>query len=96
MRTPRCDKVRAEFYFPFFQLDNLILPIPTKCYTIGTYFRYLIEWKHPEREIEGIFHEVKMIYTNRVPKKDGEEEREEVIFFYGKIATLLWDPDRWR
>jgi hypothetical protein len=25
--------------------------------------------------------------------KEGEEE--EIIFFYGKVATLSWDPDRW-
>jgi hypothetical protein len=28
------------------------------------------------------------------PKNDGENE--EVIFFYGKVAILTWDLDRWR
>ena len=83
----------SEFTPPCFQLHNLTLPIPTKCYTVGTYSRCLREWEHPEGEVEGFFHEVKIIYTNRGPKKEGEEE---VIFFYGKVATLPWDPDRWR
>ena len=26
----------------------------------------------------------------------GREKKEEIMFFYGKIATLEWDPDRWR
>jgi hypothetical protein len=25
-----------------------------------------------------------------------EFQVEEIIFFYGKIATLSWGPDRWR
>lgn len=46
-------------------------------------------------EMEGIFHEVKIIHTNRGPKKEGK--REPIIFFYGKETTLGWDPDcrRW-
>ena len=91
--------VRCESEFtpsPCFQLYTLTLPIPSKCFTVGTYSRCLREWEHPEGEIEGHFHEVKIIYTNRGVKKEGEEEREEVIFFYGKVATLSWDPDRWR
>lgn len=42
-------------------------------------------------EMTGFFHEVKIIHTNRGPKKDGENE--EVIFFYAKVATLSWDMD---
>ena len=33
----------ANFTPPCLQLHNLILPTPTKCYTIGTYFRCLRE-----------------------------------------------------
>ena len=52
------------------------LLIPTTCYTVGTYFRYLREWEHPIGEFEGYFHEVKVMFTNRGTKKEGEEERE--------------------
>lgn len=41
----------------------------------------------------GSFHKVKIIHINRGPQKDGEKE--EIIFFYGKVATLRWDPERW-
>lgn len=34
--------------------------------------------------------------TNRGPQKEEEKERETITFFYGKIATMGWDPDRWR
>lgn len=43
------------------------------------------------------FHMVMVIYTNtsnRGPKKDGKHE--DIIFFYGKLASFGWDPDRWR
>ena len=63
---------------------------------MSTHSRCLREWEHPSGELEGYFHEVKVIHTNRGPKKEGEEAREEVVFFYGKLATLSWDPDRWR
>ena len=43
--------------------------------------------------MEGFFHKVKIIHTNRRTKKDGEKEKN---FFYGKVATLGWDLDRWR
>ena len=65
-----------------------------QCYMVGTHSRCLRVWERPLGEIEGYFHKFKIIYTNRGPKKEGE--REEIIFFYGKIATLGWDPDRWR
>ena len=67
----------ADFTPPCLQLHNLILPIPTKCYTIGTYSRCLREWEHPEGEVKGIFHEVKIIHINRGPKrkKKGRERR---------------------
>ena len=53
-------------------------------------------WERPVGDIGGIFHVVKNMHTTRVPKKDKEEDREEITFFYGKVATLTWDPDRWR
>ena len=40
------------------------------------------------------FYEVKVIFTNRGPKQEGEKN--EMMFFYDKVATLGWDPDRWR
>jgi hypothetical protein len=43
--------------------------------------------------MEGFFHKLKIIHINRGPKKDGEKD--EIIFFYGKMATLGWDPDQW-
>ena len=48
-------------------------------------------WAHSE--IEGYFRKVKIIHTTRGPKKEGEQK---ISFFYGKLATLGWDPDRWR
>ena len=85
-----------EFTPSSLQFYNISLLIPATCYTVGTYSRCLRKWMHPIGEFEGHFHEVKVVFTNRGAKKEGEEEREEVIFFYGKIASLFWDPDRWR
>ena len=85
-----------EFTPSSLQFYHISLHLPAKCYTVGTYSRCLREWKHPIGEREGHFHEVKVMFTNRGAKKEGEEEREEVIFFYGKVASLSWDPDRWR
>ena len=76
------------------QLHHLSLPIPIQCYTVGTYSRCLREWENPVGDMVGFFHKVKIIHTTRCPKKDGL--REEIRFFYGKMATLGWDPDRWR
>ena len=76
------------------QWHNATLPFPTPCYMVGTHSRCLRVWERPLGEIEGYFHKVKIIRTKRGPTKEGE--REEIIFFYGKLATLGWDPDRWR
>ena len=86
----------TEFTPSILQFYHISLPISATCYTVGTYSRCLREWEHPIGEVEGYFYEVKVMFTNRGAKKDGEEEREEVIFFYGKVASLFWDPDRWR
>ena len=53
---------------------------------MGTHSRCLREWENPVGEFEGFFFEVKIIVTNRGPKKEGEKN--EVMFFYGKEATL--------
>ena len=45
-------------------------------------------------KMEGFFHEVKVIFINRGPKQEGKKN--EVLFFYGKVTTLGWDPDIWR
>lgn len=86
----RCD---TDFTPVCMQWHNLILPLPMQCLTIGTYSRCLREWKHPFWEMEGFFHQVKVIHTNRGPKKD---QKKEIIFFFGKLATLRWDPNKWR
>ena len=65
-----------EFTPPCFQLHNVSLPIPATCFTVGTYSRCLREWEHPEGEVEGHSHKVKVIHTSRGPKKEGEEGRE--------------------
>ena len=87
----RCDK---DFTPDCFQRYKFTLPIPVQCYTVGTYSRCLRTWDRPLGEVEGFFHMVKVIYTTRGPKKEGEQE--EIILFYGKLAALRWDPDRWR
>ena len=76
------------------QWHNATLPFPMQCYTVGPHSRCLRVWERPLGEIEGYFHKVKIIHTNRGPKREGE--REKISFFYGKLASLGWDPDRWR
>lgn len=59
-----------------------------KCYIFGTFSRCLNEWEKPIREVTGFsFHEVKIIRTTRA------KEKQEITFFYGKMATLEWDLD---
>ena len=77
-----------------FQKYNITLPGPVQCYTVGTYSRCLRTWERPSGEFDGFFKMVKVIHTNRGPKNEGEQEN--FIFFYGKEASLRWDPDRWR
>ena len=50
----------SEFTPPCFQLHNLTLPIPTKCYTVGKYSRCLREWEHPEGEVKGFSMRLKL------------------------------------
>ena len=67
---------------------------PMQCFTVGTHSHCLRGWEHPTREMSGFFHEVKVIQTNRGPKKDGE--RKVIIIFYGTVSALSWDPNRLR
>ena len=46
--------------------------------------------------MDGFFDEVKVIHTKGGPKGEGEKERKKNLFLYGKLATLGWDPNRWR
>lgn len=76
------------------QLHHLSLSIPVQCFTVGTHSRCLREWEKPEGGMIGIFHKAKIIQTHIRPKREGEHEQ--ITFFDGKLATLGWDPDRWR
>ena len=87
----RCDK---DFTPECIQWYSVTLPFPVQCYTVGKHSRCLRLWEHPLGEIQGYFHKVKTVHTQRGPVVDGEKV--EFIFFYGKEATLGWDPDRWR
>ena len=87
----RCDK---DFTPECIQWYSVTLPFPIQCYTVGKHSRCLRLWEHPLGEIQGYFHKVKTVHTQRGPVVDGEKI--EFIFFYGKKATLGWDPDRWR
>ena len=62
------------------QWHNATLPFPVQCFTVGTHSRCLREWDRPLGEIEGYFHKVKVIRTNRGPKREGK--REEVAFLW--------------
>ena len=76
---------------------NLPLPFPVSCYTVGTHSRCLRVWERALGEMDGFFHEVKVIRTHRGPTGKGEsEKKKKILLFYGKVATLGWDPDRWR
>ena len=88
----------TKFTVSCVQWYNLTLPFPVPCYTVGTHSRCLRVWERPLGEMDGYFHEVKVIRTYRGPKgkREEEKEKEEILFFYGKVATLGWDPDRWR
>lgn len=68
---------------------QLSLPVVQKCYKVGTFSRCLSEWEKPIREVTDFsFHEVKIICTTHA------KEKQEITFFYGKMATLEWDLDR--
>lgn len=75
-------------------LHHLSLPLSGECYTVGKYSRCLNVWRNPSGDFSGFFHHVKIMHTTRGPMRDGV--REVITFFYGKEATLRWDPDRWR
>ena len=54
----------------------------------------LNSWDNPIGEMDGLFHEVRVFHTTRGHKTEGEQEN--ITFFYGKMATLGWDPDMWQ
>ena len=87
----RCNK---DFTPACLQRYSITLSTPVECFTVGTHSRCLRTWERPSGEFDGFFHMVKVIHTTRGPKKEGEQE--ELTFFYGKEASLGWDPDKWR
>lgn len=84
----------SDFTPECLQWHNNTLHFPVQCYMMGTHSRCLKVWERPLGEIESYFHKVKIIHTNIGPKKEGK--RKKIIFFYDKLATLGWDPDRWQ
>lgn len=76
------------------QYQHIVMPLMVQCFTVGTHSRCLNEWVNPTREMDGLFHEVRVIHTTRGQMQEGVKE--EITFFYGKMATLSWDLDRWR
>lgn len=76
------------------QLHHLFMHLPVQCFMVGTHSRCLRQWENPTRDMVGFPHEVKIIHTTRGPKRG--EVKEEIIFYYGKMATLSWDVDCWR
>lgn len=51
------------------QVQNLFMPLPVQCFTVGTHSRCLREWEKPTGDMVGFFHEVKIIHTTRGLKK---------------------------
>lgn len=86
----QCD---FDFAPPCMEMHHLSLPLPVQCFTVGTRSCCLREWEKPEGKMASFFHKVKIIRTNKGPKKG---EKEIITFFYGKLAILGWDLDRWR
>ena len=62
----RCTR---DFTVSCVQWYNMTLPLPVTCYTVGIHSRCLREWEKPLDEIDGFFHEVKVISTTRGQKK---------------------------
>lgn len=58
-----------------FQRKTLTLPLPVQCYTVGTHSRCLREWEHPQGELEGFFHKVKIIRTKKGPKREKKKRK---------------------
>jgi hypothetical protein len=85
----------ATSYTPvLLQRYNIYHPLPVQCFTIGKHSRCRRTWDNPNERMNGSYHKVKIMCTNRGPTREGVKE--EVVFFNGKVATLVWDPDRWR
>lgn len=67
------------------QIQHLSLPLMVQCFMVGTHSQCLREWENPIGNMTSFFHKVKIIYTNRGPKKDGEKED----FFF---LMVKWAP----
>lgn len=70
------------------------IPLIVKCFTADTHLRCLSEWERPTGEFSGFSHQVKIIYVFKGPKENCKQEK--IAFFYGKEATMGWNPDCWR
>jgi hypothetical protein len=68
------------------QQHQLSMPPLVHCFAMGTHSWWLREWENPKREMVGFFHRLQIFHTNKGPI---------YIFFYGRLATLGWDPDWW-
>jgi hypothetical protein len=68
------------------QRYNIYHPLPVQCFTIGKHSRCLRTWENPNGRMNDFYHKVKIMCTNRGPTREGVKE--EVVFFYGKVATL--------
>ena len=77
----------VEFISSAMPQHHLSLPNTKKCYRVGTYSRCFNEWDKPIGHMSAFFHEVKIIHTTR------GQEKHKIIFFYGKMTDLGWDPD---
>ena len=66
------------------------MPLSLQYFTISTHSRRLSECENPTEDMASFFHKVEIIHTTRGQKK------EEIIFFYGKMASLKWNPNRGR
>ena len=73
---------------------NIFHPLPVQCFMVSKHSRWIREWENHNGRMNSSYHKVKIIRTNRGSTRDGEKE--EVVFFYGKVITLGWDLDRWR
>ena len=73
---------------------NLSLPFPVSCYTVGTHSRCLRVWERALGEMDGFFHEVKVIRTHRGPTSKGESEKKNKKFSYFMARWLRLDGTR--
>jgi hypothetical protein len=46
-------------------LQHLVMPLPVQCFMVGTHLQCLNDRDKPTREMDGLFHEVKINHTTR-------------------------------